>query len=267
MALCWEDQPLEKFVEKAWRQGFDYIELSMDYTWPVDFTPKKPFSKALKETGLRLGVHAPWAGMQLAHYRERLRQASINEVKESIALANSLEAVYVNTHFDAKSELHGFPFVKKVLVENAVKSAAELKEFAEENGVIFCVENEIHQTFYTINELKPIVRVTKAFCLDVGHAVKAEFEAEKRIKKNLLQEWMKAFEKNLFLLHLHDCVKKNTVEDHHQIGIGFLDFKKILLKARNTRCKMATIEAFNGGKNAFQESLIYCKKLEKQLKA
>ena len=48
-------------IREASEAGFDFMELSFDYPWPLpdNFTPKS-IAKAIRDAGLNLAIHGSW---------------------------------------------------------------------------------------------------------------------------------------------------------------------------------------------------------------
>lgn len=228
-----------KEINLAKRIGFDYVELSLDVTWPKGL-PVDEIKKALKETGIGIAIHAPWASISIGHPRDKIRKASIDVIKEAIDFSSKFDTIYLNFHPDARVEGQRLQEVKNLISKIGVESTKEIVDYASSYDIQTTIENSPHtRDFYAspTSYAKLLKIKNLKLCLDIGHAFKLALgHREKKDEKGILKKWLD-FKRKILVIHLHDCaVTKSGIRDHLLIGKGVLNFEKIVAEIKKTSC-------------------------------
>lgn len=217
-------------ISLAHRQGFEGVEIACEYPrGPLDYTPERVLQlrRHAQECDMPLLVHAPHIGVKLADINPRIREASVQTVKDGIDFASQVDARIVTTHLGntpkARLEL-ACESVRKALL-NSVQS---LVEYAEGRGVTVAIENvqldrgavweeAMGKTAEEIIDvLKEIDAKNLGVTFDVGHAHTLGDPADFAVK-------LAPYTVNV---HLHD--NDGSRDQHLVIGEGTIDFPKVL---------------------------------------
>ena len=127
----------------------------------------------LESYNLKYTIHAPFMDVNIASVQDKSRLNSIEQVKESIDLANKINCEAVVVHPGLTSFLPNKYFPEKV-IKAANDSIKELGEYSNDLGVLTTVENMpnfpsmIYQNMEELNEL--LVSLDMPMTLDIGHA-------------------------------------------------------------------------------------------------
>ncbi len=175
----------------AVKHGFEGIELWCDIfdAWPASLTKDdRSFIRDLcGENRLPLSLHSPSIGNNIASHNPGQRRESIDQLKETILLAEEVGGRIVTVHpgrvtyFRLLSGVNASRYSLKAMKGQAYQFLSDgLRDcglFAQEKGIILCVENMGHlanDVIHTVEELRqlideaalPSLKVT----LDVSHA-------------------------------------------------------------------------------------------------
>lgn len=255
------DGSIKKHAEIARKLGFDYVEFSLNYPWPEKLSESDILllKNLKKDYNLDIAFHAPLGGIDLCYPRKDVSEVSLKIFYESMEFAKSFSPLYFNFHLATDIPTWKCADVRKDMLENAKGSVLRIKEIADEYGIQLTIENNSKKMFSGIKELKPFLRGNLKFCFDVGHAARASGE-----KRERLFEWIKAFRKDILVLHLHDV---SSETDHLSLGEGNLPLERILKSVEKTECKYILIELQRGvnGRDVtekdFRNGLNYSKKI------
>ncbi len=204
--------------------GFDYFELAMDapkahYTLVREL--KNELLKALDESGMKLVCHLP-TFLFTADLTQRLRDASLEEMLESLGVAAELHPLKVVLH---PSYLTGLSvFVTDQAKQHAARSLEAIVERADQLGLTVCLENMFPRSnslcepadFVEVFEKYPALKLT----LDTGHA-----NIGSRGDKRTL-EFIRLFPERIGHIHANDNFGKE--DNHLPIGTGTIDFPRIV---------------------------------------
>ena len=123
-------------------------------------------------SGLELQVHAPLSDINIASFSERVREASILETVETVAIAAELGARCVTVHPGVMSPVSRMD--PERVRSLAIEAMRRVDEAREEHGVPVAVENTPGMRallFQTPAELLQLIEGTGlGICFDVGHA-------------------------------------------------------------------------------------------------
>jgi sugar phosphate isomerase/epimerase len=217
-------RPVIEELEAISGLGFDYLELAMDPPqahYRTVHQQKEVLLKALDRCNMGLVCHLP-TFVSTADLTDSLRQASLNEVLESLEVAAELRALKVVLH---PSIIMGLSvFVMDKARQYALKSLEATVEKANHLGLCLCIENMFPQShslvdpedFVEIFEKFPTLKLT----LDTGHA----HIQSKGDKKTL--DFIEMFSDRIGHVHANDNFGRR--DDHLPIGAGTIDFPKIM---------------------------------------
>jgi sugar phosphate isomerase/epimerase len=148
----------------------------------------------------------------------------------------------------------GKKFRKKILAISK-DSLLECSKYAEDRGVMLCVENmpDIDGLLgKDINELDKMVEEIGAYItLDVGHANNMGFEISEMLKSPLIK-------------HVHLSDNDGSFDNHNAIGSANIDFKSLFKELNNRDYNGILVVEVNDPK-AVTESLDYLKNNFKNL--
>jgi sugar phosphate isomerase/epimerase len=175
----------------AVKHGFEGIELWCDIydAWPSSLTKDdRSFIRGLcEENRLPLSLHSPSIGNNIASHNPGQRRESIDQLKETILLAEEVGGRVVTVHpgrvtyfrllSDENVSRYSLEAMKAEAYQFLSDGLRDCALFAQERGVILCVENMGHlanDAIHTVEELRqlidevalPSLKVT----LDVSHA-------------------------------------------------------------------------------------------------
>lgn len=189
---------------------------------------KKDYSEIKKQLafyGMDVSIHAPFADLNIASLNENIRQESIRQVKESIRVADFLDARVVTFHSGRYSP-YSLWFKEEALKVNR-KSMGEIVDYAKRLEVPLGLENT-PEFFGAINcgiqEMESILDsfgdMQLGMTLDVGHAHTCG-------DPGMFAEKLGPY---LVNMHLHDNAGGN--DDHLAVGDGKIDFKSFFRKLK-----------------------------------
>jgi sugar phosphate isomerase/epimerase len=221
--------PLEDILPFLEDLKVDYCEIINEY--PLNNVQNEIFdSYSIKTT-----VHSPISDMNLASPNESIRKASIDQIKKSINLANQLDAQVVVVHPGQ------IPFLARIfqekILEHNFNSLQECAIYADEMGIIMCIENMPDMEGYLfkdINHLNDLADQLEVFMtLDVGHAHNTGFSTEEMTKPSRLK-------------HIHLSDNDGSFDNHEALGKGTIDFDNLLKNLKNINYSgILTVEVKN----------------------
>ncbi|MFZ3077072.1 MAG: sugar phosphate isomerase/epimerase family protein [Candidatus Aenigmatarchaeota archaeon] len=254
------DGSIRKHAEIARKLGFDYVEFSLNYPWPEKLSEsEKMFLMNLKRNyNLDIAFHAPLGGVDLCYPRKDIYEASMKVFSDSMEFAADFASLYFNFHLATDVPTWKCADIRKEFVESARHSVSQIAKTADSYDIQLTLENNPKKMFSDIKELKPFLHDNLKFCFDVGHAARAAGEKSEKIF-----DWIKAFRKDMLVLHLHDV---SSETDHLSLGEGNLPLEKILESVKRTKCNYTLIELHRGANGRdvverdFKNGLNYSKK-------
>jgi sugar phosphate isomerase/epimerase len=223
-AMNFPIRPVLKEIETISNLGFDYLELTMDAPqahYRIIQKQKEELLKALDRCKMGLICHLP-TFVSTADLTDSLREASLNEVLESLKVAAELRPMKVVLH---PSIMRGLSlFVMDQVRQYALKSLEAIVEKADNLGLCLCLENMFPQSNSLVNP-DDFVEIFEKFStlkmtLDTGHA---HIES-KGVGKTL--EFVERFSDRIYHVHANDNLGKE--DNHLPIGTGIIDFQEII---------------------------------------
>ncbi|AMD18347.1 sugar phosphate isomerase [Methanobrevibacter sp. YE315] len=205
------DNTLEHTLEFIENLGIEYAELVHQF-------PCEDIDADLLESfNLKYSIHAPFMDVNIAALQDKSRLNSIRQIKDSIDLANEINAEAVVVHPGLATFLANKYFLDKVY-ELSNESIKELGEYGKDLGVLTTIENMptfdgmIYQNIEDLDEL--LTSLDMAMTLDIGHANHAGYSAEGMIFDSIKH------------IHIHDNYGDDDA--HLALGEGSIDLNHIV---------------------------------------
>ena len=216
----------------AVKHKFEGIELLCEIydAWPASLTKDdRSFIRDISgENRLSLSLHSPSIGNNIASHNPGQRRESIAQLKETILLAEEVGGGVVTVHpgrvafFRLLSDQNDSPYSLKAMKGEAYQFLLDgLREcalFAQERGVILCVENMGHlpnDAIHTVGELRKLVdevaNPSLEVTLDLSHAhiEGGIFRAIQTLKPHIR--------------HIHVSDNFGRESSHLELGKGHID--------------------------------------------
>ena len=213
--LATEDKTIEESLDYFESNKYiEYVEILHDYPyWGLN--NNRELIDLINSYSLKYTVHAPFIEVNPASLNPALGKASVDEIKRSVDLANTLDSDIVVIHPGRAIFLNDREYMASVY-KTAEENLKAIGEYAEGNGVNACIENlpKLRGFIYQdINKLADsLERVSLPMTMDIGHAYTAGFTVAD------------VYFKNVRHIHIHD---NDGVHDSHlPLGDGIIDFKK-----------------------------------------
>ena len=201
---------LEDNLEFIEGLGLEYAEIVHQYPH------EKVDAEILESFDLKYSVHSPFMDVNIAAVQEKSRNNSIEQIKESIDLANEINAEAVVVHPGLAPFLANKYFLDKVY-EFANESIKELGDYGKDLGVLTTIENMptfdgmIYQNLNDLHDL--LVSLDMSMTLDIGHANHAGYAPDEMIFDSIKH------------IHAHDNFGDDDA--HLTFGEGSIDLKDI----------------------------------------
>jgi sugar phosphate isomerase/epimerase len=220
------EQDVEEFIISA-AQTFNAIELVSEYPHVHYSTPNVDVLAELKSSyGLTYTMHAPFCSVNLASINPKLREASVNEIVNSITYANDLGCELVVVHPGIVSYPRNLPKFEQISKVNECDSFMQICEKAEDEKVLVCLENmprlpqAIKQT-WTGEALVQIVDEFRSIflqlALDVGHCNTTDVP---------IPQMIQYFGSRIKHVHIHD--NDGYRESHSIVGQGSVPWRAVV---------------------------------------
>ncbi len=254
-------------IREASEAGFDFMELSFDYPWPLpdSFTPKS-IAKAMRDAGLNLAIHGSWRDIRLASPINEVREASIKYIVKTLEVAKELDPMYVVFHVSTDQAIREAREYEDVIVNAAIQSVRDVLSSASKIGVEVVFENVPSQFCGSIDHVKKVFMDIEGakICFDVGHAQIHAIRTSKGRDvdiQELITMWFKELGARIRGVHVYDCfVQGKWIDEHITPSLNSQSIKALVAatKSIGLRLNFAVIEAFkdNEGRNANPKSLI-----------
>jgi sugar phosphate isomerase/epimerase len=221
-------RPILEELEAISGLGFDYLELAMDPPqahYGMIRQQREELLRALNRSNMGLVCHLP-TFVSTADLADGLREASLNEVLESLEVAAGLRPLKVVLH---PSIIIGLSvFVMDQARYYALKSLEAIVEKADHLGLCLCIENMFPRShslvdpehFDEVFERFPSLKLT----LDTGHA-----HIDSKGNRKAL-DFIERFPGRIDHIHANDNLGRD--DDHLPIGTGTVDFPEIVKALR-----------------------------------
>ncbi|MDO5847962.1 MAG: sugar phosphate isomerase/epimerase [Methanobrevibacter sp.] len=230
--------------------NLDYFEeLGLDYAEILHQYPNDEIDvDSLESYNLKYSIHSPIVNINIASLNKAIRQASIDEIKKSIDLANKLDSDIVVVHPGSIPFL-GRDFEDHIydLADEAIK---ELGAYGDDLGVKATIENMPAFEGHMYQNMEKLNQTLEDFdmfmTLDIGHAYHSGHAPDEMYFDRVKH------------IHIHD---NNGDDDaHYALGEGSIDLKRIIRKFEDKNYNgIYTIEVNDS--DSVKNSLEYLKKL------
>ncbi len=207
------DESLE-FIESL---GIKYVELLHQY-------PTEEFDlDILNSFNLDYTIHAPFMDVNIAALGSKSRANSIEQIKDSIDLANRIDAKVVVVHPGL------IPFLAREMPEEVYKvsdnSIKEIGDYSQDSGVNTTIENMpafetmIYQDMNRLNET--LVEFDMGMTFDIGHAHHSGISPDEMYFDSIKH------------IHAHDNM--GDEDSHLALGEGNIQLKDIITTFENKK--------------------------------
>ena len=218
----------------AVKHGFEGIELLCEIydAWPTHLTEEDGIfiRDVCEENRLPLSLHSPSIGNNIASHNPGQKRESIHQLKETIALAEELGGKVVTVHpgrvnfFRLLSEDDASAYSLKAMKGEAYRflldGLRECAHFAEERGVILCVENMGHlhnDTIHTVEELRQLIE-------EVGHpSLKVTLDLSHAHIEGGISNSIETLHPHIRHIHVSDNFGRES--SHLELGKGNIDLR------------------------------------------
>ncbi len=206
-------------LENGLENTLEFIEnLGLEYAELVHQFPSEHATADLLESyNLKYSIHAPFMDVNIASLQEKSRLNSIEQIKDSINLANEIDAEAVVVHPGLASFLANKYFLDDVY-KCARESIKEIGEYSDDLGIMTTIENMpafesmIYQDIHDLNDL--LVSLDMGMTLDIGHAHHVGYSADEMIFDSIKH------------IHAHDNFGDD--DSHLAFGEGNIELKHII---------------------------------------
>jgi sugar phosphate isomerase/epimerase len=222
-----KEYDLEGFIEFAAKNDFDLVQLSYEaplkWVGEVSKDRRKRIQTLAKRLGLQICVHSVANAVNVAWTNSRIREESLNQIKEAIEFTHDVGAELLTVHPGWK-DLFGYRYPDEAYAL-AIEGHRELADAASTYGIRLGIENmpPLWVSFGTTpEEIKAMIQAVNrdnlGLTLDVGHA--------NILGANAIEEFVTTLNDKILLIHIHD--NDGTRDQHKVIGEGTIDFRKLI---------------------------------------
>ena len=192
-------------------------------------------AKILIDKGLKITFHAPFMDLRPGALDNKIRQATIDRIKQAFDLAPYFHPIKITCH--ASFDDRYYVFGDDLWLESSVKTWSELIKVAEDHKTIIALENIYEKNPRILRRLFDVLSSESiCFCFDTGHFNVFSYEP--------LSVWMKELGKYLGHLHLHDNLGQR--DEHLPVEEGTFPFNELLQYLQKMKLKpTVTLEAHN----------------------
>ena len=210
----------------------------------------KKTAEILANAGLRITFHAPFMDLRPGALDDKIRQASLDRIKDAFDLAPYFHPLKIVCHasFDERYYVN----CDDLWLESSIETWTELIAAAKDAKTIIALENVYEKDPYILRRLFDVLSSDNiCFCFDTGH-----FNVFSYTPLNI---WMQELGKYLGHLHLHD--NHGKTDEHFPVGCGTFPFAGLFQTIRAIGAKPTmTLEAHH--QDALLESLNNIKSLK-----
>jgi sugar phosphate isomerase/epimerase len=201
----------------------------------LDKTKCSETAELLANAGLKITFHAPFMDLRPGALDDKIRQASLDRIKEVFDLAPYFHPLKIVCHpsFDERYYVD----CDDLWLESSIKTWTELIALAEAAKTIIALENVYEKNPHILRRLFDALSSDSiCFCFDTGHFNVFSFTP--------LNIWMQELGKYLGHLHVHD--NHGKADEHLPIGCGTFPFAELFETLRTFGVKPSmTLEAHN----------------------
>jgi sugar phosphate isomerase/epimerase len=209
----------------------------------LDKTKCRETAKLIAGNGIKVTFHAPFMDLRPGALDDKIRQASIDRIKEVFDLTPYFHPLKIVCH--ASFDERYYVFGDDLWLESSVKTWTELIPLAKDAETIIALENIYEKDPHILRRLFDALSSGNiCFCFDTGHFNVFSYTP--------LKIWMKELGKYLGHLHLHD--NHGKTDEHLPIGCGTFPFAGLFQTIRAIGATPTmTLEAHN--QDALWESM------------
>ncbi len=218
-------------AKRARKLGVDFLEWICEYPhcYPahISANTRDRLKKISIEDNIEYSVHSTFVELNIAHLNPGLQEESVRQVKKCIKFAGDIGAKHVITHAGSMPliprsvsedtiEKFGIKDVRKMFLNVSKTRLTELREYANEFGILLCVEN-MHFDYEFCNS-----PTEHLFILEDNHAV---FDMGHANITDDPAKFAKKIKNKIKHVHVHD---NNGKEDEHlPLGKGNIDYEDV----------------------------------------
>jgi sugar phosphate isomerase/epimerase len=235
--------------------GMDFVDLTLEppaaAIWKIN---PEEVRRVLAELNLAVVGHTAFY-LSIGSPFERIRQAAVMELAESIKIFARVGAQWMNIHPDGHSPFHPAGFASRRNLE----SLRELAKVAADHGVGLMVEN-VPGRFNSAAQLGEILDGMPELCLhlDIGHC-------NLMVRENTAGEILARYMDRIRHVHLHDN-RGGTADLHLPLGAGTLDYQRYIRVLKQSGYNSTiTLEVFTGNPGDLVASSRLLRQLWKEL--
>ena len=206
-------------IETTLEETLEFIEnLGIDYAELVHQFPSENIDADILESyNLKYSIHSPFMDVNIAALQDKSRLNSIKQIKDSIDLANKINAEAVVIHPGLAPFLANKYFLDKVY-ERANNSIKELGEYGRDLGVLATIENMPTFDGMLYNNMEDLhnllTSLDMSMTLDIGHANHSGYSPDQMIFDSIKH------------IHIHDNFGDDDA--HLALGEGSIELKYIV---------------------------------------
>ena len=206
-------------IETTLEETLEFIEnLGIDYAELVHQFPSENIDADILESyNLKYSIHSPFMDVNIAALQDKSRLNSIKQIKDSIDLANKINAEAVVIHPGLAPFLANKYFLDKVY-ETANNSIKELGEYGRDLGVLVTIENMPTFDGMLYNNMEDLhnllTSLDMSMTLDIGHANHSGYSPDQMIFDSIKH------------IHIHDNF--GDEDAHLALGEGSIELKYIV---------------------------------------
>ena len=206
-------------IETTLEETLEFIEnLGIDYAELVHQFPSENIDADILESyNLKYSIHSPFMDVNIAALQDKSRLNSLKQIKDSINLANKINAEAVVIHPGLAPFLANKYFLDKVY-ERANNSIKELGEYGRDLGVLATIENMptfdgmLYNNMGDLHNL--LTSLDMSMTLDIGHANHSGYSPDQMIFDSIKH------------IHIHDNF--GDEDAHLALGEGSIELKYIV---------------------------------------
>ncbi|ADZ08870.1 Xylose isomerase domain-containing protein TIM barrel [Methanobacterium lacus] len=214
--LALSPTPLETVLTGLEDRKVEYCEIMNEYPYnDID-------SDVVGSYNLKISIHSPLSDVNIASYNDRMRTSSVSAIKNSIDTAVSVGSDVVVVH-PGQVPILGKKFIDRIK-EHSLESLRECSNYADENGIMICIENMPDFEELLLRDLNEVHNVAEELdshiTLDVGHAYNMNFSVEEMLSSPRIK-------------HIHLSDNDGSYDSHDAIGSTNIDFKSLFKELKS----------------------------------
>ena len=190
-------------------------------------------AKMLADAGLKVNFHAPFADLRPGALDDKIRQVSLDRIKQVLELAPYFHPLKVVCHpsFDDRY----YVSVDDLWLENSCRTWMQIIQAAKDSQTVIALENVYEKEPRILRRLFEMLSSDSlCFCFDTGH-----FNVSSGVPLHL---WLTEMGKYLGHLHLHDNF--GGADEHLPVGGGTFPFTELFQSLRAMKAHPSiTLEA------------------------